>query len=458
MPQWSYEATIPRMADEVVGAAPARETTPVVIDESRAANAATDAIPPWEPTQPNERIGVIDALRGLALFGIIAANMRGFAGPLYTYFRPEVMWNTRLDFWVQAFVDTFIQGKFISIFAFLFGVGFALQFSRAEKRHGRFVEVYRRRLLALILIGGLHQLLFWWGDVLVSYALGGFLMILFRKRKNKTILIWALALMFTPFAGGLGYLAFRHFRPAPPQKVEANRMKAEEAQQKSLEEMRTAVKVYQTGTYAAIYQQRLGELWHENRSQPFVVAMTLPLFLLGLLVYRRGIFQNPEAHRAALKKALIIGAIVGIPANIASTYVMHMTGGQMQSGPPGGLQLFGFFLFTFGRPVLSMCYASAVVLLFLDRTWRSRLLPFSVIGRTALSNYLFQTIFCTTIFYGYGGGLFVKMHLAWLMVLSVAVYTLQVPLSRWWLAHYRFGLVEWAWRSLTYSRPQPMKI
>jgi uncharacterized protein len=440
------------MTDEYAGASPV-----ALIGETVAVNAAAEASRPWEPTQPQERIDIIDVLRGLALFGIIAANMRGFAGPLYSYFRPEVMWNTRLDFWVQAFVDTFIQGKFIVIFAFLFGVGFALQFSRAEERHGRFVEVYRRRLLTLILIGGLHQLLFWWGDVLVTYALGGFLMIWFRKRKNKTILIWVLSLMLAPIVGGLGYLGFRHFWPVPPQKVEAKKIKAEKARQENLEEMRTSVKVYQTGTYAAIYRERLGELWHENRSQPFVVAMTLPIFMLGLLVYRRGIFQNPEAHRTALKKALIIGAVVGIPANIASTYVMHITGG-MQSGPPGRLQLFGFFLLIMGRPMLSMCYASAVVLLFLNARWRPRLKPFSVIGRTALSNYLFQTIFCTTIFFGYGGGLFGKVHLAWLMVLSIAVYALEVPLSRWWLTHYRFGPAEWAWRSLTYGRLQAMKI
>lgn len=446
------------MADGYAGASALAKVSTVVNGDPVATDATAETSRPWEPTQPQERIDLIDVLRGLALFGIIAANMRGFAGPLYTYFRPEIMWNTRLDFWVQAFVDTFIQGKFIVIFSFLFGVGFALQFSRAEERHARFVEVYRRRLLALILIGGLHQLLFWWGDVLVTYALGGFLMIWFRKRKNKTILIWVLSLMLVPFVGGLGYLGFRHFWPVPPQKVQAKKIKAEEERRKSVDEMRTAVKVYQTGSYAAIYKERVGELWHENRSQPFVVAMTLPIFMLGLLVYRRGIFQNPEAHRAALKKALIIGAAVGIPANVASTYVMHIAGGQMRSGPPGGLQLFGFFLFMFGRPALSMCYASAIVLLFLDTTWRPRLKPFSVIGRTALSNYLFQTIFCTTIFFGYGGGLFAKLHLAWLMVLSVAVYALEVPLSRWWLAHYRFGPAEWAWRSLTYGRLQPMKI
>jgi uncharacterized protein len=445
------------MPNKVEGASPVTKASSVVLKGEAGANAVAEASRPWEPTRPEERIGVIDVLRGLALFGIIAANMRGFAGPHYAYFRPEVLWNTRLDFWVQAFVDTFIQGKFISIFAFLFGFGFALQFSRAEERHGRFVQTYRRRLLGLMLIGLLHQLLFWWGDVLVTYALGGFVLILFRKRKSKTILIWALALMFAPFAGGLGYLAFRHFRPIPAQKVEADKKKAEEARQKKEAEMRNTIKVYQTGSYVAIFNERLGELWDQNKSQPFAVVMTLPLFMFGVLVHRRGIFHNPEAHRAGLKKALIIGALAGIPASVASTYIMHITGGLRQSGPPRGLQLFAFFLFIFGRPALSMCYASGAVLLFLHSTWRSRLLPFSVIGRTALSNYLIQTIFCTAIFFGYGGGLYGKVHLAWLLILSVAVYAMEVLLSRWWIAHYCFGPAEWAWRSVTYGQLQPMK-
>jgi uncharacterized protein len=152
-----------------------------------------------------------------------------------------------------------------------------------------------------------------------------------------------------------------------------------------------------------------------------------------------------------LKKGLIIGAVAGIPANIVATWIMHLTSGQPQTGPPSPLMLAGFPLFLFGRPLLSMSYACAVGLLFLNPVWRVRMMRFAVIGRTALSNYLFQTVFCTTIFYGYGGGLYAKVHLAWLLVLSIAVYALQVPLSTWWLERHRFGPAEWVWRSMTYG-------
>lgn len=444
------------MSEEILPGSPLLDPPPAPPESLETAVAVEPALP-LGPTQPEERIPLIDVLRGLALFGIIAANMRGFAGPLASYFQPSLIWKTRLDFWVQAFIDTLIQGKFITIFAFLFGVGFAVQFTRAEQRHGRFVRVYIRRLLALILLGALHQLLFWWGDVLVTYAAGGFALIPFRKRRDKTILIWALSLMLVPIAGGAGFLAYRRLRPEPPQKVEENKKKAGEERQKREADMWKTVKVYQTGNYPAIFKERFGELKREIRSQPFAIGFTMPIFLLGLWVWRRGIFQNPEAHRSLLKKGLLIGALAGIPANIAFTWGSHVVAAQQQTGPPTPFMLAGFLLAIFGRPALSMSYACGVGLLFLTETWRRLLMPFAAIGRTALSNYLFQTVACTTIFNGYGGGLFGKVNLAWLLALSVVIYALEAPLSLWWLGRYRFGPVEWIWRSMTYGKAPLIK-
>ncbi len=427
---------------------PVATALPVVVVEPAA---------PLAPVQPDERIHLIDVLRGLALLGIITANMRGFAGPLQAYFAPELFWKTRLDFWVQAFVDTFIQGKFITIFAFLFGVGFAVQFTRAEKRQPRFVRTYVRRLLALLLIGGLHQLLFWWGDVLVSYALGGFLLILFRKRSQKAILLWALSLMLLPAAGASGYAIFRQLRPTSPQKVEENKKKAAQNKVEREAEFQKTVAVYSHGTYLEILKARSAELLRENASQPGVVIYTLPLFLLGLWVWRRGLFQDPEANRALLKRGLLIGAVVGIPANVAFVWGARLTAGQPQGDAPSPFMIMGIVLAIFGRPLLSMGYACAVGLLYLNGTWRRVILPAGAIGRTALSNYLLQTIVCTTIFYGYGGALFGKFNLLWLFVLSIVIYALQIPLSQAWLARFRFGPAEWAWRGMTYGKLPAMK-
>src|SRR5512134_1246588 len=135
---------------------------------------------PLRPVSSSERVETIDILRGLALFGILAANIRGFAGPPSTYFMPHLFWTALHDRIAQAFVDTFIQGKFIAIFAFLFGVGFAVQFDRARTRSARFGRHYSRRLLVLLLLGLVHGVLIWFGGILLIYALAGFLLLLFQ--------------------------------------------------------------------------------------------------------------------------------------------------------------------------------------------------------------------------------------------------------------------------------------
>ena len=318
--------------------------------ESTETAATNGTAPPLLPTQPDERIALIDVLRGLALFGIIAANMRGFAGPAASYFRTDLVWKSGTDFRVQFFIDAFVQGKFLTIFAFLFGVGFIVQFTRAEKRHSKFVRIYSRRLLALILIGALHQLLFWWGDILVTYALGGFLLIPFWKRRSKTILVWALALMLGPVVFATGFNVYGHLRPDPPQKAAEKRKKSDETRKKSEADMWKTVKVYQTGSYVDMFKERLVDLKREAMAQPFTVGYTLPIFLLGLWVWRQGVFQNPEAHRALLRKGMIAGAAVGIPANIAFAWGYRLVTSQAHSGPPTGMMVAGIALAIFGPP------------------------------------------------------------------------------------------------------------
>src|SRR5271170_811818 len=150
------------------------------------------------PVSLSERILFVDVLRGMALFGILAANMRAFFAPLDAYDHIDVLFHSRADVLAQAFIDAFIQGKFITIFSFLFGMGFAIQMSRAEARGVRFMGFYPRRLLALALFGLIHGMLIWAGDVLLTYAVSGAILLLFRKRQQKTLLWWAGGLFALP--------------------------------------------------------------------------------------------------------------------------------------------------------------------------------------------------------------------------------------------------------------------
>src|ERR1700686_3468962 len=175
------------------------------------------------PVSLNERILFIDVLRGMALFGILAANMRAFFAPLDAYGNIGLLFHGRADVLAQAFIDIFIQGKFISIFSFLFGMGFAIQMSRGEARGSRFLSFYPRRLLALALFGLIHGMLIWAGDVLLTYAFSGAILLLFPNLQKKTLLWWAGVLFALPIVGSTTFLAlyFSRFHrpwmdPKPP--------------------------------------------------------------------------------------------------------------------------------------------------------------------------------------------------------------------------------------------------
>src|SRR5918996_2530387 len=158
------------------------------------------------PVSVAERIEVLDALRGAALFGIIAANMRGFSGPLAAYFDHTLMWTDTVSRIAQAFVNIFIQGKFITLFAFMFGIGFAIQMERADRSGMTSRMFYLRRLAILLLFGIAHFVFVWWGDILAPYAILGFSLMLFRTRSQKSLLRWSAVLYLYPFL--LGTLMF----------------------------------------------------------------------------------------------------------------------------------------------------------------------------------------------------------------------------------------------------------
>src|SRR5580704_19767861 len=152
----------------------------------------TDETAGMGPVQQEERFVVMDVIRGFALFGVLASNMRSLNLPLLSSASPEKFFPGRADVWTQALVNVFISGKFYTMFAFLFGLGFAIQMSRAQTRSATFPTFYLRRLGALALFGLVHGILIWNGDILLAYAVGGFCLFWFRNAKLKTVGRWAI--------------------------------------------------------------------------------------------------------------------------------------------------------------------------------------------------------------------------------------------------------------------------
>jgi uncharacterized protein len=389
------------------------------------------------PVSAGERIGVLDALRGAALFGIIAANMRGFSGPLAAYFDHTLMWTDATSRVAQAFVDLFVQGKFITLFAFMFGIGFAIQMERADTS-GASRTFYVRRLAVLFLFGALHSVFIWWGDILAPYALMGFVLMLFRKRSQAALLRWSAALYVYPLALAslrLGLHLAGVPIPAPPATTP--------------EELQQIIGVYAVGTYAEILGQNLKELPFMVFGLIFFYPRVLGIFLFGLWAWRQDIIRELPSKTGLLRRCQKHGLWIGLLFNSIAVALNETFHPDPIAPTLVGLAV-GLAL-TIGVPAGSLFYASTVALLWEKVQWRARLRPFVAVGRMALSNYLLQSLVCTTLYYSWGFGLYGRVNPLLGFVPTVAVYTAQVALSVWWLRHFTSGPMEWLWRRLTYG-------
>ena len=214
-----------------------------------------------------------------------------------------------------------------------------------------------------------------------------------------------------------------------------------------------SLRAYSHGTLAEISLERARAVaW--SLCWPISWLQILGLFLIGLYAGRREFFPKLQTYLPFVRKALWWALALGVVGmlNRAGVFKLPELPGSYFSGfGEEGLQ-------TIGNLGLSFFYAGALILLAQRHAWKSRLAPLAAVGRMALSNYLLQSLVCTTLFYSYGFGLFGKVRPAAGLALSVAIYSVQLPLSQWWLRHFRFGPLEWVWRSLTYGKPQTMRL
>jgi uncharacterized protein len=418
------------------------------IDEGTSAAGPQDALPRTGlgPSTAGERVEVVDIIRGVALLGILAANIRGFAGPARIYMEPHLYWPALHDRIAQAFVDVFIQGKFITIFAVLFGAGFAAQLSRIEGRGARFGGMYARRLAILAAFGLAHGLLVWFGDILLVYALTGFFLLLFfRHRPDGSVLKWAVIGYVLPLVVGFAVMLGAALAgDGPPRKPPP-----------SPAQLAAVTETYRDGTWSMIQESRARDAFQLNWGMfPLYFPQILGLFLFGVLAWRRGFFRPLPEHLPHYRRAMLWGFVVGISGNIATTGLRVWY--DLPPFAPTRLSIFVAALSAVSVPALSLGYVCAIILLYHSVKWRERLRPFGAVGRTALTNYLLQSILGTTIFYSYGLGLFGRVGPAVLLVATVIVFAIQVAFSAWWLSRWRFGPMEWLWRSLTYMKLQPL--
>ncbi|MDQ3507613.1 MAG: DUF418 domain-containing protein [Actinomycetota bacterium] len=395
------------------------------------------------PVRGSERVVALDVLRGMGIIGILFVNIGLFSGSqqILPVAPPEA--SPIYDRIVEFVISAFAEGKFISTLAFLFGLGFAWQGMRAEERGESSGKLLLKRVSILALFGLVHAVLIWSGDILLAYGLMGFVLILFRRRRPRTLLIWAgvsigLPLLFLvlSIASFALFLAF-----GDPDQIAQSQAGTFPFAESLAESAREA---YNSGSYPEMVIQRVRELAVLAIGVFFIGPFVFAMMLTGAAVARAGWMRNLESHRAGIKRAAKIGLSVGLPLNIA--YGVSLVLDPASTGLAG---LIGLFCWLLGAPLLAIGYMASMSLFVLRRPGSAVASRLSAVGRLALSNYLTQSIVMTGIFYGLAiyGELGITASLAIALVLLAA----QIAASPVYLRRFSSGPVEWLWRRLTYG-------
>ena len=397
------------------------------------------------PVSPQERIEILDVLRGLAICGILIGNMQWFSG--YGFVPPALAGQSPLADQITHFlVHFFVEGKFYSIFSFLFGFGFAIQIAKAEERGDTKASLFKRRLFWLLVIGLLHAYLLWAGDILSIYALMGFVLILFRKKATEALLKWAFALMVIPILTYiLLYILFVAFAP-PGTAAMVDTAQVDMWNQSVNTVPESSYLQILTGYNLNMVVGRYLGLIFEMR-MPKILAM----FLLGFYAHRRGFFQDLSSHRPFIRRVLVYGLTLGLIGNVAFAALA----GKEAVFPPTPAGMAGVVAYAFGVPAFALGIIALVATLWqkaASSTGRRLLAFLAPVGRMALTNYLLQTVICVLIFYGYGFGQFGRFGATTATLIALGIFLFQILISAFWLKYFNYGPVEWIWRQLTYRQ------
>lgn len=403
---------------------------------------------PLAPVSSGERIVSMDGLRGVALLGILIANMLHFSQPLVEDGMRGGLWFGPLDRAADWFSLLLVDGKFYPLFSFLFGLGFSIQMERASSRALDPKAVYVRRLFILLGFGLAHGISLWNGDVLFAYGLCGFALLLFRNRKPVTLMIWAAALIILPALLYLLLGVVLSLLWSNPEMIAV----FGESSAENIESRRELYRIFVTGSYLDVVSHRLRELPYTMFAILTFAPAFLGLFLLGMLAGRMRIIAEVARNQKLLVKVFVVCGAVGLAGNFMGAWIMMAASAKLH----WGLLLIGTGVISIFGPVLTAAYIAGIVMLMQRKLWLAILSPIAAAGRMALTNYLGQSLIATTLFYGYGFGLGGTVGKLGTIGIALLIFAGQVLFSVVWLRHFRYGPMEWLWRSLTYGARQPM--
>lgn len=398
-----------------------------------------------ETIQPIKRIVIIDALRGFALAGVAIAHIleQYVAGPNPEGFMEGV--DSMPDNILQGIMFVLIRGKFFALFSILFGLSFAIQMQSAERKNEDFSKRFLWRAVLLFAIGYVHQL-FYRGDILTIYAILAPFIIPFYKMNNKWILLVA-GLLFLSIPRFLTYALIGNnslFGLENGMQTAADNAYFEVLQSGSLLELFSQNAVYGMKTKMNFQLSIFARFYY-----------TFGYFLLGLWIGKMGIFSKIEEKLPFIKKTLYwsLGLMLvcfGITAATFATAPQPMDFSHWQ-------HVLGINFFDWFNTVMTIVIICAFMLLYRKNWWQKRLSFFAPYGRMALTNYILQTLIGTFVLFNWGLGYLGQIRSLYLFLIGIILITLQTWFSKWWLNRFKFGPLEWLWRSGTYLKWQQFK-
>lgn len=415
--------------------------------------------PPATPDQPvggAERLVSLDLIRGIAVVGILFANITGFGHPMLAYYWPGALpgGGNEADQWVWLFQFVMVDGKFRGLFTILFGAGMVLFIDRLRARGGS-QWLQARRLFWLALFGIAHFVLLWRGDILFLYAIAGFAGLLFlnweANAQLRVGLIWFVI-------GALGFSAMLGMQAAA-ENIPAMQSQAPEAWSQlqrgwdgAMHRAGEETRLMQHGGYGEIVAYRLGEQADGVRDDiTFALLETIPLMLIGMGLYRSGFFEG-RLDATRMRRWGWVGLIGGALLSLSLGWW------AMAWGFPPFLTQF-LFNGPAQLPRLAMVLGAAALLTL----WASRLSRgwlgsrFVAAGRMAFSNYVGTSLIMMAIFQGWGGGFYGELNRLALLPAVLLGSVLMLAWSKPWLRRFRYGPLEWLWRCLTYGRLFPIR-
>ncbi len=382
-----------------------------------------------QPTTLNERVDSLDIIRGFSLLGILLVNIFAFYLPLphvdlHNWFTEamDIIWHQTLEIYVQS--------SFYPLFSMLFGYGIAMQYMKAEHIGNAFYSFASKRLIILFILGMIHALLIWWGDILAMYAFCGFFLLMLIRFSPKMLLSF-----------GIVIYGFMHLMIIGLYSMVGIINEEVEVQAVNIKMVNNAITSYGIGNWGDAFTQRLHDLTIQMSPAMWLSSLftILPYILIGAAIAKWRLIERARDKKIFWIAVAIAGTLGGL--FIKSTpYMFERT------------YLLDHLKVYFGGPILSLGYMGAIVSVCLIPNVSKILHPIGLAGRMSLTIYLMQSLICSFIFYDFGFGLYGKMNVKLGVLIAIVIFIVQVIFALIWFAKFKQGPVESIVKKIIYRK------